>query len=171
MIQLRSTQTSAPIRLLISALGIALFLSMAGLATSAQAQDEGPQPKRYEDVTWNEVVLVDFKAGKEDRAMEIIEDHYNPATRKAGTQVPRHVNLQTGPWDLMLIWTLQDGPSEMAWETSPEDAKFEKAFVEMHGEEKAQEIGDEITSAIARTTSFVGFSGRHGAPITAEMAE
>ena len=166
-----STHTSAPTRFLITALGIALFLSMAGLATPAQAQDEGPQPQRYEDVTWNTVVLIDFKAGKEDRAMEINGDYFDPASKKAGIQVPRHIELQTGPWDLMMIWTMKDGPSEMAWETSPWDVKGWKAMLEMHGKEKAQEIADEWSSAIARATSFVGFSGRHGAPITAEMAE
>ena len=39
MTQLRSTHTSAPTRFLITALGIALFLSIGGLATPAQAQE------------------------------------------------------------------------------------------------------------------------------------
>ena len=166
-----STHTSAPTRFLITALGIALFLSMAGLATPAQAQDEGPQPQRYEDVTWNWVVLYDFKAGKRDQAMEMVRDHYIPASKKAGTPYPRVIELQTGSWDVIVVYTLRDGPSEMAWKTSPEEAKGQKAFLEMHGEEKAQEIADEFSSTVARTNSFVGFSGRHGAPITAEMAE
>ena len=166
-----STHTSAPTRFLISALGVILLLSMAGLATPAQAQDEEPEAQRYEDVTWNEVVLVDFKAGEEGRAMEILSDHMIPASKKAGTQVPRHIELQTGPWDLMVIWTMKDGPSEMAWETSPGQAKVQKAMLEMLGQEKAQKISDEISSVIARSTSFIGFSGRHGAPITAEMGQ
>jgi len=171
MTQRMSTRTFAPIRLLISALGIALLLSMAGLAMPAQAQEEGPQPQRYEDVTWNNVVLYDFKAGKGDRAMEIIGDHYDPAAKKAGIQIPHSVQLQTGPWDLMMIWTMKDGPSEMAWETSPWDVKAQKAMVGMLGQEKAQEIVDEFDNTVARETSFVGFSGRHGASITAYIPE
>jgi len=153
------------------ALGLAV-LGLFLLAAPAQAQEEGPEAQRLEGVTWNQVVLVDFKAGEEDRAMEMISNNFLAASKKAGTQVPRLIDLQTGPWDMMLVWTMEDGPSEMAWETSPEQAKYQKTLMEMVGGKKEMEkIGDEYTSLINRSTSFLGYSGKHGAPITAEVPE
>lgn len=150
--------------------GLAL-LGLCLLAAPAQAQEDEPEPTRYEDVTWNQVVLVDFKSGKEERAMEIIEDRFLPLVKKAGNQIPRTVEMQTGPWDLLLVWILKDGPSDMTWEISPEEIETMKAAQEMFGQEKMEKIGDEYSSLIARETSFLGFSGRHGAPITVQMPE
>ena len=157
-------------RALFSAFGLAL-LGLCLLATPVQAQEEGPEAQRLEGVTWNQVQLVDFKSGKEERAMEIIEDRFLPLVKKAGTQIPRTVEMQTGPWDLLLVWTLKDGPSDMTWEISPEEIETMKAAQEMFGQEKMEKISDEYSSLIARETSFVGFSGRHGAPVTAQMPE
>jgi hypothetical protein len=153
-------------------LAIVLALVGAGLlATPAQAQEEEPEPERLEGVTWNQVALIDFKSGKEDRAMEIVENHFIPVVKKAGNQVPRTIELQTGPWDLLVINVMKDGPSEMTWETSPVDIENIKAASEMMGMEKAQKISDEYESLVARETSFMGYSGKHGAPITADMPE
>jgi len=152
-------------------LGLAV-LGLFLLAAPAQAQEEGPEAQRLEGVTWNSVVLIDFKVGKEDRAMEIVSNNFIPASKKAGTQVPRVIDLQTGPWDVMLVWTMEDGPAEMTWETSPEQAKYQKTLMGMvGGKEKMEKIGDEYNSLINRTTSFLGYSGKHGAPITAEVPE
>lgn len=153
-------------------LAFAVALAGAGLlATPVQAQEEEPKPKRLEGVTWNNVTLIDFKSGKEERAMELIEKQFIPVLKKAGNPIPHTIELQTGPWDLMLVGTMDEGPSEMNWETSPEEVKNMKAANEMLGKEKAQKISDEYSSLIARETSFVGFSGRHGPPITADMQE
>lgn len=160
----------APIRSL--TLTLALTLVGAGLlAAPAQAQEEEPEAKRLEGVTWNNVTLIGFKSGKEDRAMEIIEKHFIPVLKKAGNQIPRTIELQTGPWDMMLVSEMEDGPSEMTWETSPDGVEAMKAAHEMLGEEKAEKITDEYSSLIARSTSFIGYSGKHGAPITADMPE
>jgi hypothetical protein len=138
-----------------------------GMAMPVHAQEEGaPEAQRYENVDWHSVELIDFKAGKTGRAMEIIGDHFVPASEQAGTQVPRTVELQTGRWDLIFIWTMEEGPSEMTWETSPEDAGWQRTLAEIAGsEEEAENLLDEYQSLIARETSYVGFSGRHARAI------
>jgi hypothetical protein len=85
--------------------------------------------------------------------------------------LPRTVEMQTGPWDLLLIWTMEEGPSAMTWKTSPQEIETMKAAREMFGQEKMETISNEYSRLVARTTSFLGFSGRHGAPITAQMPE
>jgi hypothetical protein len=147
------------------------LLGLCFFPAPADAQDDEPEPTRYQGVTWNQVLLVDFKSGKEERAMEIIEDRFLPVTKKAGNQIPRTVEMQTGPWDLLLIWTMEEGPSAMTWKTSPQEIETMKAAREMFGQEKMETISNEYSRLVARTTSFLGFSGRHGAPITAQMPE
>lgn len=134
-------------------------------------EDNLPEPKRYEDVTWNTVYLYAFKAEKEGRAMEILGNHLLPAYEEASVPAPRVVELQTGPWDVMIVSEMEDGPSEMSWQVSPEQPKIQKAMQQMLGKEKAAEITSEYGSAIARSTSFVGMSGRHSAPITDKVLE
>lgn len=87
----RLPSTTLLATLVLAVLGIGL------LATPVQAQEEEPKPKRLEGVTWNNVTLIDFKSGKKDRAMEIIEKHFIPIVKKAGNQLPHAIELRTGP--------------------------------------------------------------------------
>jgi hypothetical protein len=164
-------RSPSPLRALFIPLGLAL-LGLCHVATPAQAQEEEPEVQRLEGVTWNQIQLVDFRVGKEERAMELIAKYAIPAYKKAGTQIPRIIQLGTGSWDVMYVFEMKEGPSEMTWETSPESVKIQKAMMEMEGgKEKMEKLGDEYQSLINRTTSFIGYSGEHGAPITADMPE
>lgn len=150
---------------------VGLFASLTLAQEDTAQEDNLPEPKRYEDVTWNMVYLYDFKAGKEGRATEILGKHLLPAYKKASVPAPRIVELHTGPWDVMIVSEMEDGPSEMSWQVSPEQPKIQKAMREMLGKEKAGKITSEYGNAIARSTSFVGMSGRHSAPITDKVPE
>lgn len=159
------SQTRTSTYALILSLALAL-LGWSAFATPAWAQEEAPEAQRYENVDWHEVNLVDFKPGKTERAMEIISDYFQEASKRADTQVPRIIEMQTGPWDLMLIWTMEEGPSEMTWKISPEGVRYQEAFNEVVGsEEEAEEIVGEYYSLVARETSYVGMAGRHGRAI------
>lgn len=121
------------------------------LPNSLTAQEE-PQAQKHEDVTWYEIVHVDFEPGKTDDALELIKEHYIPAAGEAGNPGPEMVlQHQTGSWDLTLVWKLDRGPSVFEWETTPEGAAFQKALLEMVGEEKMQEISETYQSYIDRS--------------------
>ncbi|MEF8794980.1 MAG: hypothetical protein V5A22_01625 [Salinivenus sp.] len=123
-------------------------------------------------MTWNYAALIDYKPGKKGRAMEIIGDHFIPAYNQAEVPVPRAIELQTGPWDVLLVGPMGDGPSQMTWETSPQQIEIRKAMVEMMGsEEEVEKISEEYQSLIARSTEHLGVSGRYGPPIPAQMPE
>ncbi len=132
--------------------GLTIVLFSAG---QVLGQD---MPKEHEPVytSWHEVVLVDFKSGKTDEAMEIIHNHFVKATEKAGASVPAmESKMQTGEWDLMLIWDM-DSPSEMEWEVSPEGEKFMKALSEQEGSlEKALQLFENYQSLIYKSTSYI----------------
>lgn len=159
------------LRKVVLALSLMLFwVGLLASPTSAQ-NDERPEPKRYEDVTWNTVYLYEFKPGKEGRATEILGKHLLPAYKKASVPAPRVVELRTGPWDVMIVSEMEEGPSEMTWKVSPEQPKIQKAMREMLGKENAGKITSEYGNSIARSTSFVGISGRHSSPITDKVPE
>jgi len=116
-------------------------------------------------VTWNRIYLYDFKASKADRATEILGEHLIPVYQEVDVQAPKVVELQTGPWDVMIVATLPDGPSELTWQTAPEELELQQAFAEELGEEEAPKILEEYGQAIVRETSFLGMSGSRGPAI------
>ena len=130
------------------------------------------QPQRYENVTWNGVSLVDYKPGEKDRALEIISNHFIPAYKEAGVPVPHTIEFQTGPWDVLVISHIKDGPSMLTWETSPQEVEIQKAMLEMaDDQEEMQEIMDEYQSLVARSTAHLGFSGRYGPPVSPDASQ
>lgn len=123
-------------------------------AVPADAQEEAPEARKYENVTWYEIAQIDFKPGKRDAAIEIIENHYMPAAAEAGTPGPvMTLQHRTGEWDLTVVWHMKRGPAEMEWERTPEGIAWYEKFAEMAGgPEEARKIGEEFSSYIARET-------------------
>jgi len=151
-----------PIYRSVFALALVAALLVTG-TPDAHAQEEAPVPTRYENVDWHSVVMMDFKPGKRARAMEIIDDHFIPASKTAGTNLPVMVELQAGEWDVMMLWPMKDGPSAMEWEISPDGIKWRTALNEAIGStEKADELWQEYMSLVDDATSYIGFSGRRG---------
>jgi hypothetical protein len=127
-------------------------------ADTANGQ-EIPEAHKMENTAWHEVILIDFKSGKMDEAMDIIDNYFMKASEKAGLPGPAmELEMQTGKWDMMLVWDM-DSISEMEWEVSPESEKFLKALSEQVGSfEKAQEIFSNYSSMISESTSFIATS-------------
>lgn len=117
----------------------------------AMAAQEEPMGQKYEDAEWYEVTRVDFHPGKTERAMEIIRDHFAPATGAAGTAWPSMVLWHnTGDVDVTVVWKM-DGPEELRWQVHPDQIKWMQALAEqLGGMEKAQELLDEYQGLIAR---------------------
>lgn len=141
---------------LTSCLFCSLFIIFSMNPASAQ---EVPEAHKMENTSWHEVILIDFKSGKMDEAMNIIDNQFMKATEKAGIPGPAmELEMQTGKWDMMLVWDM-DSVSDMEWEVSPESEKFLKALTEKTGSfEKAQEIFDHYSSTIRESTSFIATS-------------
>jgi len=139
-------------------------------APDAYAQEEAPEPTRFENVDWHSVEMLRFKPGQQGRAMEIIDDHFIPTSQKAGTNLPVMIELQSGEWDVMMVWPMKDGPSAMEWEISPDGIKWRTAPNEaMGGAEKADALWQEYMSLIDDAPSYIGFSGRRGMKLTASQ--
>lgn len=129
-----------------------LFAFVVFLGTSVFAQDEEPAPKKH-DATWHRVVMIDLKPGKATEASKIIA-RYESAAGTAGTPMPQLYWLETGSYDIMLIWDLKEGPSALEWSWSPDGVKWWKTFVAQEGsKEAAEKVQDDYRSLISRSTS------------------
>ncbi len=136
---------------------IILSLSLVFTLSSFIAHAEELKAKKLENVEFLSISYTDFKPGKADRAMEIIREHYFPASKKAGTQVPYIVRLQSGEWDMVTAWKLKDGYSSMEWELTADGVKWMSAFMKQEGEEKSKKIRDEFNNLIQRTSHVIGY--------------
>jgi hypothetical protein len=137
----------------------AIIVSLAFVLTVLPfiADAEERKPKKLANVEYLSITYTDFKPGKADRAMEIIKEHYFPASKTAGTPVPYIVRLQSGEWDMITAWTLEEGYSSMEWEISADGIKWMQAFNKQEGKEKSKEIRDEFNSLIQRSNHVIGY--------------
>lgn len=118
------------------------------MASNVTLAEDG---KRYDkNVTWKNVVKINFKPGKRDEALKIISDYYRPATEKANTPAPEVImELQTGDYDLLVVWHMEGGVNDLTWEKGPNGKKWREALNEIAGgKEKAQEILDQYVNYI-----------------------
>jgi hypothetical protein len=133
----------------------ALFLH----GSPSLAQDDNNGPMTWgEDAQYDQVVLIKFKSGKRERAMQIIDEKFVPASEKAGTSEPIWVeHFQTGEWDMLLVWHLAGGTPDLQWYRSADDIKWFNALAELNGgREAAQKLWDEFSSTIADSVTQLG---------------
>uniref|UniRef100_UPI003216AD61 hypothetical protein n=1 Tax=uncultured Draconibacterium sp. TaxID=1573823 RepID=UPI003216AD61 len=124
------------------------------IVSIVSAQDE-VKPAKHENVTWHNVVRIDYKPGQIKRAKEIIKI-YEAAGAEAGTPGPEKFWFETGKYDLMLIWKMENGPSDMEWSRSENNIKWRKALIKQLGsEEKVKEIQEEYTSLVSSSTNEI----------------
>lgn len=142
-------------RALLTAVVAAGLILPAGLA----AQEEEPEPEKYEDASWYALVQVDFKPGKRDDAMKMVREYYMPAGQEAGTPAPvMHLQHQSGEWDWTVIWHMEGGPADMEWKQTADDIEWQKKLAELAGgPDKAKELGEKWSSYIARENVTIAF--------------
>ena len=135
------------------ALGLAAATTFA-LAVPAVAQDE-EQPR-----TTYRIEYIKLADGKERRWAELGEKYFAPAAKAAGLPAAQVHYLMTGPWDIMMIFTMPRGMASLDTHASPERKAFWEALVKIAGsKEEAQKLIDE--SDAIETESMRAFSHTH----------
>jgi len=138
---------------------IAASAAVLFFAVPALAQDEDMGALTWgEDAKYVVTTVIKFKPGKRERAMEIIDEYYLPAVEKDGTAPPKLiVHMQTGHWDMAVIWDLAGGTADLEWYRSPDAVKWREALVEIAGsEEEAAKIQEEYGATIADSMANIG---------------
>ena len=133
----------------------ALFLVIA--PAMAQDDDEGPITQG-DDAKYLSISYVMFKPGQRETAMEIISEHFVPATEKAGTSPPMlAIHFQSGKWDAAFIWELKGGMADLEWYRSPDNIKWFEALAELEGgPEQAAAVWQSYLDTVAESQTEVG---------------
>lgn len=133
---------------------LSIFAFVIFLGTALIAQSEEPSPKKH-DATWHQVVFINFKQGKVGEAQKLISK-FESAGETAGTPGPQKYWFETGSHDMLLIWDLKGGPSDLEWSWSPDGVKWWKAFVAQEGsEEAAEKVQNDYSALISSATSQI----------------
>ncbi len=134
---------------------LSLLLVVLFLGSSVVSAQEDVKPAKYENVSWHNVVLVDFKSGENSRVKEIIKI-YQAAGEEAKTKGPEIYWFSTGEYDAMFIWTMEGGPSEMEWYRDADNIKWRAAMVKQLGSEEAvNKLNKEYSSLVSGSTSYI----------------
>jgi hypothetical protein len=137
---------------------IAVLVLVSIFAISSLMAQDAPKAEKYDNPVWYSMTHVKYKPGKLDEAMEMIREHFEPASMAAGTPSPAMVLVNhSGEWDLTIIWKMKGGLSAMEWKTSPDNVKWMKALKEhLGGDGKMEEVMGQYQSLIQNSSTVIG---------------
>ena len=136
---------------------IAVSMTLLFCSTLALGQDDGPTKRQ--GVEYVEINYVAYKPDKRNEARAILADFFIPASEKVGTPGPKWVfHPQTGGWDAIFIWAMEEGMSELEWtQVSPNFVKWKAAVDELAGgEDEGSAKLTQYYATIARRRTEVG---------------
>jgi hypothetical protein len=133
-----------------------IVASLLLLALPVMAQ-EAPEATQVSKGNWYHVLHFKFRPGKLDQAMTTILDHFRLADEAIGREVTAFL-YQTGEWDFVGYFPLQEGPSELAGLVGPTNEKWWPALADkwwaalaeqVGGTEKARELVQDFWDKVA----------------------
>ncbi|MCK5692871.1 MAG: hypothetical protein KAI08_08480 [Bacteroidales bacterium] len=114
------------------------FVLLAPLFLSAflSARPEEPTPSVNNDVMWHTITVIDYKPGTTDAAKALIQK-FETASVTSGTILPEIYWFESGKYDLVVTWKLQNGPADLQEKWSPAGDTWWNALVAQEGSEAA----------------------------------
>ncbi len=114
---------------------------------------EEMKPEKWEDVSWQVVEMVKFKSGTMDEVKDIIEKYEAAADPD---NMPELHWFVFGDWDMMIIWTLKDGPSMLEWKRSQSSIDWYQRFIDQQGGmDEAKKLFEAYDEAVLDSKSFM----------------
>jgi hypothetical protein len=138
---------------------ILLTAAAFGLATTmgaapAVADDHASAPELAKK-DWYEIVYIKFHAGKTREAMKMIEAFQN-VDKALGREGPIGFHMNTGDWDMMIAFKMEDGIAQMGWASNPRNEEWDAELArQLGGEDKAREHWAKYLSLVADSRSEV----------------
>ena len=140
---------------LIIGLASAIVMTAAPVMLSPLSA-QGMAAQKRQNVTYHSVEFIRFKQGKRERAGEIVEKYFAPASRASKTPEPVEYHLDSGEWDYVLIWPLKAGLADLEWETAPDDVAWMKSLSTIAGgDQQAQALITEWDSLVDRRVKAI----------------
>ncbi len=116
---------------------------------------EEPNPVNSSDVSWHSIRLVEFENGHIGEVKEIIQK-FETASASAGIPASSVRWFESGKYDLVIIWEMDQQPATSEWNWSPQADKWWNSFVAQEGsEEAAKKLQDQYNSMVTSTVTNI----------------
>ncbi len=116
---------------------------------------EEPNTVKLSGVSWHSVRLVEFENGRIDEVKQIIQK-FETASASAGLPATSVRWFESGKYDLVIIWEMDQQPVVSEWNWSPQADKWWNSFVAQEGsEEAAKKLQDQYDSMVTSTVTNI----------------
>ena len=116
---------------------------------------EAPKHIHSSDVSWHSIRLVEFENGRIDEVKDIIQK-FETAAVSAGIPPTSIRWFESGKYDLVIIWEMDQQPTVSEWNWSPQADKWWNSFVAQEGsEEAANKLQDQYDSMVTSTVTNI----------------
>lgn len=114
-----------------------------------------PNPVKISEVSWHSIRLVEFESGSLDEVKKIIQK-FESASEAAGLQATSIRWFESGKYDLVVIWELDQKPIGSEWNWSPlADEWWNSLVIQEGSEEAAKRIQDQYQSLVTSTVTNI----------------
>ena len=125
------------------------------LSAFLSARPEEPTPSVNNDVMWHTITVIDYKPGTTDAAKALIEK-FKTASETSGTTLPVIYWFESGKYDLVVTWKLENGPADLQEKWSPAGEPWWSALVAQEGSEAAaRKLQTDYNELIASSVTSV----------------
>lgn len=129
------------------------LLLMSGIIFAHPPDD--PIPGNLSGVSWHSIRLIEFENGHIDEVKDII-NKFETASVSAGIPATSVRWFESGKYDLVVIWEMDQKPAVAEWSWSPQVDKWWTSFVAQEGsEEAAQKIQDQYKSLVQSSVTNI----------------
>lgn len=120
----------------------------------ADGHSEAAEPE-LANKDWYNIVFIKFEEGKAGEAMEMIEA-FMAVDEALGREGPMGFHMDTGEWDMMVAFKMEDGIAAMGWASNPRGQEWNAELArQLGGEEAAREHWERYMSLVARSQNHI----------------
>ena len=154
--------------LMVMAVAVGLSLVAAAQQSPSPSTPSEFKPRKIADASWYEIRNVEFKPGKQDEALKIINEVFEPAAQSAGLPMPVRYYHIDGAWDMTSVFPMEGGLDELNWEVHPNAEKWINALAQQcGGMDKAKATREQYLACVARAESTIVYrKGAEGSKST-----
>ena len=131
----------------------ALLFVVLLFSAPAAAQSVGPDP--IDDVTRYKVYFYKFAPGGKDLARQMVWDHILPAMRQAGVPEPLVLHPEDGEWDMISLYPLPGGYTDLHYNSSPSDARWQSIATSGEKGDAFKKLVSQLQQLIVRENSLI----------------
>ncbi|EAQ29922.1 hypothetical protein NAP1_04080 [Erythrobacter sp. NAP1] len=141
-------------RILLAA-AAALAVPFAATPAMAEAHMDAAEPELAKK-DWYSVVFFKFHPGKMQEAMKLIEA-FVKVDEALGRDGPMALHMDTGEWDMVVAFKMEDGIASMGWENNPRNEEWNAELArQLGGEEAVAAHWAKYMATVDRSQNHIG---------------